>query len=206
MYEVKRIRRFLANAVYLKKYMILQRRLDTSTAESLSADIPGMTSAVIEKKDDFTAYEQRGFDMNICPCREYVANGLKSGAGIYAVFSGPELVHASWFFRDRESVPIDGIFRKYDFQGAGFIGPCYTKDTYRGKGIYPSALGRIADILKRENRSRVLIVTSMKNMSSMKGIVKAGFKPFREYICLKVVLDEFYFLGRPIAGQEGYGI
>jgi|LFRM01.2.fsa_nt_gb RimJ/RimL family protein N-acetyltransferase len=53
------------------------------------------------------------------------------------------------------------------------IGPCWTAEKYRGKGIYPYILGCILNDYLRKD---VYIFCDEKNYSSIKGIQKVGFE------------------------------
>lgn len=63
------------------------------------------------------------------------------------------------------------MFRKKSMH----IGPCWTIENYRGKGIYPAVLSKICSDYSDKN---VYIFTEKKNIASQKGIEKVGFKQF----------------------------
>lgn len=54
------------------------------------------------------------------------------------------------------------------------IGPCYTYPEFRGKGIYPKVLTKICQKRGGDSISFYMIVDE-NNLSSIKGIEKAGF-------------------------------
>lgn len=55
------------------------------------------------------------------------------------------------------------------------IGPCRTDEAYRGRGLYPTLLRRIL----HDYRDRTCyIFCSESNAASLRGIEKAGFKPY----------------------------
>lgn len=54
------------------------------------------------------------------------------------------------------------------------IGPCFTYPEYRGKGIYPNMLKVICQSCKNKDTVFYMVVDE-KNISSIKGIEKAGF-------------------------------
>ena len=66
------------------------------------------------------------------------------------------------------------IFRFMNRNGI-HIGPCNTNIAYRGKDLYPSLLCKIAH--DYPNRM-IYIFTDDTNHASLRGIEKAGFKPF----------------------------
>lgn len=55
------------------------------------------------------------------------------------------------------------------------IGPCWTHELHRGKGIYPAVLSKICSDYKEKN---IYIFTKKENIASQKGIEKVGFKQF----------------------------
>ena len=59
------------------------------------------------------------------------------------------------------------FLKKGDFE----IGPCYTEDSFRGKGIYPAVLEHI--LCERVGNYYMLVRED--NESSIRGIEKAGF-------------------------------
>lgn len=67
---------------------------------------------------------------------------------------------------------------KYSFmseKNSIHIGPCWTSENQRGKGIYPAILSNICSDYSKKN---VFIFTEKKNIASQKGIEKVGFKQF----------------------------
>jgi len=56
------------------------------------------------------------------------------------------------------------------------IGPCYTIEKYRGKGLYS---GLLKIIIQKETKcNEFFIFTKTTNIASQKGILKAGFIPY----------------------------
>lgn len=55
------------------------------------------------------------------------------------------------------------------------IGPCWTHENHRGKGIYPAVLSKICTDYTQKN---IYIFTKKENRASQKGIEKVGFKQF----------------------------
>lgn len=65
---------------------------------------------------------------------------------------------------------------KFPFMSKGelHIGPCWTAAEFRGRGIFPAVLSRIA----RDNPGKTFwMLTDESNVSSQRGIMKAGFQP-----------------------------
>lgn len=81
--------------------------------------------------------------------------------------------------------------------GGLHIGPCFTEPQYRGNGFYPFLLKKIMQDYQNKV-SDFYIFCDEKNISSKKGIEKAGFKCFGKgvknrwgiYICTSSCLVE----------------
>lgn len=58
------------------------------------------------------------------------------------------------------------------------IGPCWTKEEYRGQGLYPAALSYIIRKYQHTRVQRLFMFTRKPNVASQKGILKVGFRPF----------------------------
>lgn len=88
-------------------------------------------------------------------------------AQIYYVRSENEIIHISYVvptcikfpFMDRDNLEI---------------GPCYTYPAFRGKGIYPKVLSEICR-RRSSDISLFYMIVDETNLSSIKGIEKAGF-------------------------------
>ena len=67
--------------------------------------------------------------------------------------------------------------RKFDFMGSSDweIGPCITAREFRGQGIYPKVLNHITSSFGN-NETIFYMIVEENNLSSIKGIEKAGFK------------------------------
>lgn len=90
-------------------------------------------------------------------CKAYVVKD-KQGA----------LVHVSYVIPKCFKFPF---MRRGDIE----IDPCHTVSNYRGQGIYPYILSRILQEELKQNAAAYMIVDN-HNYSSIKGVLKAGFK------------------------------
>lgn len=54
------------------------------------------------------------------------------------------------------------------------IGPCETIEKHRGKGVYPYLL----NLIQRDFKNPCFMIVDENNISSIKGVEKAGFKVF----------------------------
>ena len=84
---------------------------------------------------------------------------------LYVVRCGGAVAHTSYVLSRNP---------KFAFMQPGdvVIGPCWTHGDFRGRGIYPAVLGRIA---RDHAGKRLWIFCGEDNASSRKGIERAGF-------------------------------
>lgn len=60
--------------------------------------------------------------------------------------------------------------------GCAVVYDVVTEPAWRGRGIYPEALGRIGTALAKEGKRHFWIYAEADNASSRRGIIKAGFE------------------------------
>lgn len=82
-----------------------------------------------------------------------------------------KVVHESFLFK---KLHIQKLIRT----SGPTIGDCKTIEEYKGKSIYPYVINYIANQELEKGAKEVFINVSPSNISSIKGIEKAGFKPF----------------------------
>jgi hypothetical protein len=97
----------------------------------------------------------------------------------YCLFEGDVLVHRSYVIRGKAKFPF---LNKNDIE----IGPCWTRDSYRGRGYYPYVISRILSSELIGGDTAYMIVND-QNESSKRGISKVGFVK-TEYIVTKDML------------------
>jgi hypothetical protein len=69
------------------------------------------------------------------------------------------------------------------------IGECFTNEEFKGKSIYPFVINYIAkDAIINNNQKEVFIIVNSDNVSSIRGIEKAGFT-----IHTKIKANRFLF-------------
>ena len=103
----------------------------------------------------------------------------------YSFYAGTLLIHASYLY---SRTFINYLF---GYRGHSVIGGCFTLKGYRGKGLYPNMLQRIA----QENSKPIVIYVATPNLSSIKGIEKAGFIRDKK-------LTMYKFFGIPIYATQ----
>jgi len=86
----------------------------------------------------------------------------------YYIKDNNKIVHKSYLF---SSV---FLLRSINKKGPA-IGDCSTISSYRGQSIYPYVINKIAkDVINNEGKE-VFVIVNTNNISSIKGIEKAGF-------------------------------
>jgi len=89
----------------------------------------------------------------------------------YTIRESDKLIHVSYLY--------DNIFLlKLVNKNGPVIGDCYTNKQYRGQSIYPQVINKIALETLKQGIQEVFIVVNQENISSIKGIEKAGFNKF----------------------------
>jgi hypothetical protein len=80
------------------------------------------------------------------------------------------------------------------------IGECFTNEEFKGKSIYPFVINHIAreEILKNKQKE-VFIIVNSDNVSSIRGIVKAGFT-----IHTKIKANRFLFFHYNVFKSDSY--
>jgi len=88
----------------------------------------------------------------------------------YFIKVDDKVVHESFLFEKLFVLQIIG-------KTGPTIGDCRTIEAFKGKSIYPYVINQIAreEILKNQ-RKEVFIIVNPSNLSSIKGIEKAGFR------------------------------
>lgn len=73
---------------------------------------------------------------------------------------------------------VIGKCKKFQFLGKHdyVIGPCWTRDDYRGRGIYSGIINYIGDLYyKKNNASNIYILIQKENTPSLNGVKKSDF-------------------------------
>lgn len=124
---------------------------------------------------------------------EQVESDLKvefdSKSNEYRILDGDVLVHRSKIFHGSR------LLRNFHINGSLItIGDCFTDDRYRGLGIYPMVLRRIAN--QYSDKVQVFILVAPSNVSSIRGIEKAGFNFMGRLRCFRFLI---FYLNKSIS-------
>lgn len=93
---------------------------------------------------------------------------INAGKTCYFIKDSDRIIHKSYLFAK--------VFLLKSINKIGpVIGDCVTVKSHRGQSIYPFVINGIAkEIIENENKP-VFIIVDRENLSSIKGIEKAGF-------------------------------
>jgi ribosomal protein S18 acetylase RimI-like enzyme len=100
---------------------------------------------------------------------------LSNETRCYLVVTGDLIVHASWV---TTSLAWTRELRRY-FRpppGEAYIYESFTRAEVRGKGVYPFALGAVAEDLRSNGITRAWVGVEAGNAPSIKAVRKAGFE------------------------------
>jgi ribosomal protein S18 acetylase RimI-like enzyme len=102
---------------------------------------------------------------------------LKDGSWIFTgnVEAGPCYFSE---VRQRGFIVPDRLAVQFTDNAEAYVGECITLDEYRGRGIYGSALTELARALRKNGVERLFLFVESDNVPSIKGVLKAGFRPF----------------------------
>lgn len=159
----------------------------------------GYSLAIADSIDQVERLVAEGIDFTTDPDFGAYGTGFDSGAFLFLVSVGGRLAHTSWVSLRHDGAVFDALFREIDFGEAGYIGPCNTFEQFRGSGLYPYALTNIFRFLMERGIRRAVISTRNTNNASIRGIVKAGFMPFRTVRKYKLITRSFLVKGGSFA-------
>jgi len=106
---------------------------------------------------------------------EGIRKRLQSGASCHGFFLNGELVNFAW--SSTGYLEIESGVRVVE-DGCAGIFDCYTLPAYRSKGIYTNSLLIAARLLRDGGATFALIGVDPVNLASIKGIERAGFRPY----------------------------
>lgn len=107
----------------------------------------------------------------------------------YRIADGDILVHRSKIFYGSR------LLRNFYINSSLVtIGDCFTDDRYRGLGIYPMVLRRIAN--EFADKVQVFILVAPNNEASIRGIEKAGFQFMGRLTCFRFLI---FYLNKSIS-------
>ncbi len=140
----------------------------------------------IRGKSILSPEEMEGYEVRVFPVPKSFFQMLKEisveKSICYALFLENRIVHACYLYKN---VFINFLF---GYRSYAVIGGCFTLNAYRGKGLYPNMLRKIAN----EISNNIVIYVATSNFSSIRGIEKAGFVRHKKLILFKCLGIPFY--------------
>lgn len=124
----------------------------------------------------FRAYPGQLLSLRIILCNVYWWLITSGKYRLWCVLDDNKVIHVSYV------VPKCYKFPFLDSNSVE-IGPCVTEKEYRGRGIYPFVLNNIVSTVK----GRKFMIIHDTNKSSIRGVLKAGFKE----IPGEIIVDTF---------------
>ncbi len=101
---------------------------------------------------------------------------LNRGDQCYIGLLNGKVAHFSWVQREGIHFVTEAGRRFRILNGDIWIYQCRTADFAKGLGLYPSTLAAIAADHFSNGSRRIWIYTSIDNIASQRGVVKAGFR------------------------------
>lgn len=142
---------------------------------------PGSIFKFIESYDDIEWLVASGALLPMYYELAHLRRHLSSNNFALLAISKSRIAHWSWVAISKDA-SIDRMSRLFVGDGVGYIGRCMTKSAFRGQGYYPAALAAICKWLKNHNYREAILTVSESNTSSIRGVLKAGFRPTGESI------------------------
>lgn len=159
------VARYAARRAYLHQaYLIYERRLTPEEAIPLPpslTDVRTATSAernaLLHAREDFAAASYWEV--------------IQPDAECYVGLDGYRIVSVHWLSSTEEPNQLVALGR-----GDFVIGPCVTASSHRGRGIYPAMIRALCADRYRKGQRRAYMMVSERNLPSIRGIEKAGFR------------------------------
>lgn len=165
---VKKIYHYIKMRIYVNEKIILFQHQKHTNQKSPAT----IVEANKDNVKDILAFQDKRY---LKVFNHFLEIGDK---GYFAYLNG-KCVHRSWVKHKPQYVSLHSLLSIPLNYNEVFIHYCETAPDARGKNIYPHVLSRIASDFK--DRSRILISVNEKNISSIKGVKKAGFVEIEHY-------------------------
>ncbi len=174
--------RFLASRVIHRKAdLVFERKM---FRQKIDADDADMLSAVVIDHRNVDSHAVQSIKQQILVGdNEKYRPGLSAGDCLFAGVDsdGRVITYAFVLFKTRykkvlglrEDVPL--------------ISNCFTEPAWRGKRLYPRMLKRVCRDLSEAGHSNISISCEPDNVSSIKGIQRAGFKGVHHVRCTMIM-------------------
>ena len=162
-----KIFRIIKSNIYVNETLILYEH-DKNTYQETVAKITYITPENVSDVLDFQDFQHPRYK----PAFE---GFLRRGDTGYFAYLKGKCVHRSWVVNMPTKVHLHPMLPRQLNEREAFIHYCETAPHARGRNIYPAVLSKIAEDFKKDGRT-LMISANAKNSSSIKGIVKSGFR------------------------------
>lgn len=159
-----KIFRIIKSNIYVNETLILYEH-DKNTYQESPANIAYITPENVSDVLDFQHPRHKP------TFEEFLRRG---DMGYFAYLKG-KCVHRSWVVHMPTKVHLHPMLPRQLNEREAFIHYCETAPHARGRNICPAVLSKIAEDFKKDG-STLMISANAKNSSSIKGIVKSGFR------------------------------
>lgn len=102
----------------------------------------------------------------------------------YFIKDNNKIVHKSFL------IPKVYLMKSLNKKGP-VIGDCVTVNSHRGQSIYPYVINKIAQDVINNDKTEVYVIVNSNNLSSIRGIEKAGFSKLASIVATRWLW--FYF-------------
>ena len=120
------------------------------------------------------------------PPWEFLCNEYDGVTDFFIATKDDSVQHISWIYYGKDPNRILQLQ-----EGDAEVKYCLTLPEFRGQGLYPLTLWKIAEYLHQKMLRRVFICVHEENESSVRGIEKAGFKRLGKVRLRKVAGIQF---------------
>ena len=184
-------RRVFRTAVFRKDVLLIFVREEADLARPLCGSLDDHELREVDERTLRRCQAQQPAYFTPLRINAYEAR-LARRERCFGLFAGETLLNIGWIGL-RSEIQAAEVGTQFSLTLPSLlpvIYDCWTPFEFRGRGYYPLALDRIADSLLRDYK-QVWIYALATNVGSVKGIQKAGFRPF-----LKHVRRRFIFIER----------
>ncbi len=161
---IKRVYNFLTSRIYVNETAILFDNFKNVVQKSPAKIVQANYNNLV----DILTFQNSRY---IKIFKQFLDSGDKG----YFAYLDSKCVHRSWIQFGEKEISLAPLIKRKIKQSEAYIHYCETAPEARGKNIYPDVLSRIINDFKDKYKN-IYISTNIKNLTSRRGIEKAGFR------------------------------